>query len=96
MADSIRDLFFGAVTPGRELVEAVEPRRSFEDVVLPATTLRALNHALALVRKHDLIFNQWGLLRRARVALGRADLEARVGRVSGRRPAAGGALLRRS
>ena len=35
MADSIRDLFFGAVSSGRELVEAVEPRRSFDDVVLP-------------------------------------------------------------
>ena len=56
MADSIRDLLFGGVSSGRELVEAVEPRRSFDDVVLPATTLRALNHALALVRKHDLIF----------------------------------------
>ena len=35
MADSIRDLFFGRL-PGRELVEAIEPRRSFDDVVLPA------------------------------------------------------------
>ncbi len=59
MADSIRDLFFGA--PTRELVEAIDPRRTFDDVVLPATTLQALNHALALVRKHDLIFHQWGL-----------------------------------
>jgi SpoVK/Ycf46/Vps4 family AAA+-type ATPase len=72
MADSIRDLFFGAVSPGRELVEAVEPRRTFDDVVLPATTLRALNHALALVRKHDLIFNQWGLAERHTTGLGLA------------------------
>jgi SpoVK/Ycf46/Vps4 family AAA+-type ATPase len=72
MADSIRDLFFGAVTPGRELVEAIEPRRSFDDVVLPATTLRALNHALALVRKHDLIFHQWGLAERHSTGLGLA------------------------
>ena len=62
MADSIRELFFGA--PTRELVEAVTPRRSFEDVVLPTTTMRSLNHALALVRKHDLIFHQWGLAER--------------------------------
>src|SRR3954464_5273419 len=72
MADSIRDLLFGTVSPGRELVEAVEPRRSFDDVVLPATTLRALNHALALVRKHDLIFNQWGLAERHTTGLGLA------------------------
>src|ERR671922_663995 len=72
MADSIRDLFFSAVAPGRELVEAIEPRRSFDDVVLPATTLRALNHALALVRKHDLIFHQWGLAERHSTGLGLA------------------------
>jgi SpoVK/Ycf46/Vps4 family AAA+-type ATPase len=72
MADSIRDLFFGAVSPGRELVEAIEPRRSFDDVVLPATTMRALNHALALVRKHDLIFHQWGLAERHSTGIGLA------------------------
>jgi SpoVK/Ycf46/Vps4 family AAA+-type ATPase len=72
MADSIRDLFFGGVSSGRELVEAIEPRRSFEDVVLPAATLRALNHALALVRKHDLIFHQWGLAERHSTGLGLA------------------------
>ena len=72
MADSIRDLLFGGVSSARELVEAVEPRRSFDDVVLPATTLRALNHALALVRKHDLIFQQWGLAERHSSGLGLA------------------------
>ena len=70
MADSIRDLFFG--TPTRALVESVEPRRTFDDVVLPATTMRALNHALALVRKHDLIFHQWGLAERHSTGLGLA------------------------
>src|SRR3954462_9478426 len=70
MADSIRDLFFGV--PGRELVEAIDPRRSFDDVVLPERTLRALNHALALVRKHDLIFHQWGLAERHSTGLGLA------------------------
>jgi SpoVK/Ycf46/Vps4 family AAA+-type ATPase len=72
MADSIRDLLFGTVSPGRELIEAVEPRRSFDDVILPATTLRALNHALALVRKHDLIFHQWGLAERHSTGVGLA------------------------
>jgi SpoVK/Ycf46/Vps4 family AAA+-type ATPase len=70
MADSIRELFFGA--PTRELVEAITPRRSFEDVVLPTTTMRSLNHALALVRKHDLIFHQWGLSERHSTGLGLA------------------------
>jgi SpoVK/Ycf46/Vps4 family AAA+-type ATPase len=70
MADAIRDLFFGV--PTRELVEAITPRRSFEDVVLPTTTMRALNHALALVRKHDLIFHQWGLAERHSTGLGLA------------------------
>src|SRR3954462_934922 len=72
MADSIRDLFFGGVSGERDLVEAFEPRRSFDDVVLPATTLRALNNALALVRKHDLIFRQWGLAERHTTGLGLA------------------------
>lgn len=72
MADSIRDLLFGGVSSDRELVEAVDPRRSFDDVVLPGTTLRALNHALALVRKHDLIFRQWGLAERHSSGLGLA------------------------
>ncbi len=72
MADSIRDLLFGGVSSNRELLEAVEPRRSFDDVVLPAATLRALNHALALVRKHDLIFQQWGLAERHSSGLGLA------------------------
>ncbi|HUF36518.1 MAG TPA: ATP-binding protein [Gemmatimonadales bacterium] len=70
MADSIRELFFGS--PARALVEALEPRRTFDDVVLPATTLRALNHALALVKKHDLIFHQWGLAERHSTGLGLA------------------------
>ncbi|HEX3275345.1 MAG TPA: ATP-binding protein [Gemmatimonadales bacterium] len=70
MTDSIRDLFFGSLT--RELVEANEPRRSFDDVILPERTLRALDHALALVRKHDLIFRQWGLAERHTTGLGLA------------------------
>ena len=70
MTDSIRDLFFGA--PARDLVEAIEPQRSFDDVVLTERTLRALDHALALVRKHDLIFRQWGLAERHSSGLGLA------------------------
>src|SRR5215213_4534174 len=70
MADSIRDLFFGV--SGRDLVEAVDPQRSFDDVVLPERTLLALDHALAIVRKHDLIFRQWGLAERHSTGLGLA------------------------
>ena len=38
----------------------------------PRRTLRALHHALALVRKHDLIFHQWGLAERHPRGLGLA------------------------
>src|ERR687895_2402094 len=72
MADAIRDLLFGGVASSGQLVEAIEPRRSFEDVILPKTTMRALNHALALVRKHDLIFQQWGLAERHSTGVGLA------------------------
>lgn len=71
MAEAIRDLLFGG-TPTRALVEAVEPRRTFDDVVLPPETLSALNHALALTRKHDLIFREWGLGERHSSGLGLA------------------------
>ena len=37
------------------------PRRTFDDVVLPASTRRALDQALAQVTSHDLIFDRWGL-----------------------------------
>lgn len=71
MADSLRELFFGG--PGsRALVETITPRRSFDDVVLPPETLSALNHALALIRKHDLIFDRWGLGERHSAGLGLA------------------------
>ena len=46
---------------GRRAVEAIVPRRTFDDVVLPPLTRRALDTALAQVTQHDLIFNRWGL-----------------------------------
>src|SRR5690349_6108804 len=70
MTDAIRELILGAITPAQELVEVVVPRRSFDDVVLPRATLHALNHALAIVRKRDLIFRDWGLAERHSVGLG--------------------------
>src|SRR5256885_5676642 len=48
-------------TSGRRAVESLVPRRTFDDVILPAGTRRALDTALAQVTQHDLIFNRWGL-----------------------------------
>jgi SpoVK/Ycf46/Vps4 family AAA+-type ATPase len=42
-------------------VESIVPRRTCHDVILPPTTRRALDQALAQVTNHDLIFNRWGL-----------------------------------
>jgi SpoVK/Ycf46/Vps4 family AAA+-type ATPase len=46
---------------GRRAVESIPPRRTFDDVILPPATRRALDTALAQVTQHDLIFNRWGL-----------------------------------
>src|SRR4051812_8214668 len=48
----------------RRAVESVAPRRTFEDVILPPATRRALDLALSQVTQHDLIFNQWGFAER--------------------------------
>jgi SpoVK/Ycf46/Vps4 family AAA+-type ATPase len=45
----------------RRAVESIEPRRTFHDVILPASTRRALDQALVQVTSYDLIFNKWGL-----------------------------------
>jgi SpoVK/Ycf46/Vps4 family AAA+-type ATPase len=55
----LRDLF--GVPSGRRAVESIAPRRTFDDVILPPATRRALDTALAQVTQHDLIFNRWGL-----------------------------------
>jgi len=65
MANPLRDLFFGTINAGKtELVEAIVPRRTFNDVILPPATRRALDFALLQIKKHDLIFNNWGLAER--------------------------------
>ena len=46
---------------GRRAVESIVSRRTFDDVILPSATRRALDSALAQVTQHDLIFNRWGL-----------------------------------
>lgn len=45
----------------RGVIESVEPRRTFRDVVLPPATRRALDEALLQVQTRELIFDQWGL-----------------------------------
>ncbi len=72
MANPLRDLIFGTVQPKKELVEALVPRRTFDDVILPANTRRALDQALVQIKKHDLIFSQWGLSERHNTGLGLA------------------------
>ena len=72
MANPLRDLIFGTVQPKKELVEALVPRRTFDDVILPPNTRRALDQALTQIKKHDLIFGQWGLSERHNTGLGLA------------------------
>jgi len=45
----------------RDVVDLVLPRRTFEDVILPESTRRALEEALVQIDKHQLIFEEWGL-----------------------------------
>ncbi|MDF2440811.1 MAG: hypothetical protein JWN98_1795 [Abditibacteriota bacterium] len=72
MANPLRDFFFGTVNSRRELVEAIAPRRTFDDVILPPNTRRQLEFALAQIRKRDLIFTRWGLAERHATGLGLA------------------------
>ncbi len=59
-------------TSGRRAVEAIVPRRTFDDVILPPATRRALESALAQVTQQDLIFKGWGLGERHSTGLGLA------------------------
>ena len=52
---------FSGLAGTRRAVDSVIPRRSFEDVILPLSTRRALDQALVHVTRHDLIFKRWGL-----------------------------------
>ena len=45
----------------RRAVDSIEPKRSFDDVVLPPSTRRALDLALVQVTSYDLVFTRWGL-----------------------------------
>ncbi len=55
---------------GRRAVETIAPTRTFDDVILPPVTRRALETALAQVKQHDLIFKGWGLGERHSTGLG--------------------------
>jgi SpoVK/Ycf46/Vps4 family AAA+-type ATPase len=56
----------------RGLVETITPQRTFADVVLPPDTIAALEYALQVIRKHDLLFREWGLGERHATGLGLA------------------------
>jgi SpoVK/Ycf46/Vps4 family AAA+-type ATPase len=45
----------------RRAVDSIVPRRTFDDVILPEATRRALDQALTQVTSYDLVFNHWGL-----------------------------------
>ena len=61
MAIALPNLFGGGA---RRAVDSIEPRRSFEDVVLPPSTKRTLDLALVQITSYDLVFNRWGLAER--------------------------------
>jgi SpoVK/Ycf46/Vps4 family AAA+-type ATPase len=58
MAFALTNLFG---TAARRTVDSFEPRRTFDDVILPLSTRRALDQALVQVTSYDLVFNRWGL-----------------------------------
>jgi SpoVK/Ycf46/Vps4 family AAA+-type ATPase len=59
-------------TSGRRAVEALAPRRTFDDVILSPATRNALETAIAQVKQQDLIFREWGLGERHSTGLGLA------------------------
>jgi SpoVK/Ycf46/Vps4 family AAA+-type ATPase len=71
MSKPLRDLFasFGVRRPAYGVIE---PRWTFDRVVLPESTRRALSEALGQIQHHDLIFRQWGLGERHSAGLGLA------------------------
>ena len=61
MANPFFARLFPGLTDRRGVIEAIEPRRTFRDVVLPPRTVRQLDDALTQVHSHELIFHEWGL-----------------------------------
>jgi len=56
----------------RNLLEASVPRWTLADVILPASTREALEQALMQIRKHHLIYRDWGLGERHEEGVGLA------------------------
>ena len=52
---------FPRLVDRRSSVEAITPRRTFQDVILPPVTRRLLDDALTQVHSYELIFSRWGL-----------------------------------
>lgn len=63
MSNPLARLFPG-LGSRRGSIESIEPRRTFDDVVLPPATRRSLEEALTQVHSYELIFEQWGLAER--------------------------------
>jgi SpoVK/Ycf46/Vps4 family AAA+-type ATPase len=59
MASPLLRLFTGRGRRG--VIESVQPRRTFRDVILPPATRRALDEALSQVHTRELVFEEWGL-----------------------------------
>ncbi|CAN5824046.1 hypothetical protein BH23GEM6_BH23GEM6_26790 [soil metagenome] len=55
---------FPALASRRSAIDSIEPRRTFQDVVLPPVTRRSLDEALTQVHSYELIFDRWGLAER--------------------------------
>jgi hypothetical protein len=72
MANGWRELFFGPQPERMGMVEPLVPRRTFADVILPPSTRRQLDQALVQIRKHDVLFGDWGLGERHDTGLGLA------------------------
>ncbi|HET7231219.1 MAG TPA: ATP-binding protein [Longimicrobium sp.] len=72
MPSSWRELFFGPEPERGGMIAPLQPRRTFADVILPPGTRRQLDQALTQIRKHDLLFGEWGLGERHDTGLGLA------------------------
>ncbi len=62
--------FLTGQAAARKTVDAIVPRRTFRDVVLPPATRRTLSEALGQLTSYDLVFEQWGLGERHPTGLG--------------------------
>jgi SpoVK/Ycf46/Vps4 family AAA+-type ATPase len=71
-SNPLRDLFSGFLKGRASFAQAVVPRHTFADVILPPRTRRSLEEALDQVRNHHLIFREWGLGERHASGLGLA------------------------